>query len=63
MSALLYPAGEPAGLPDTMPVNGERMNIPWAVGVLMGNRDLVRRLTAETGIGTAVGATATPPGR
>ena len=30
-----------------MPVNGERMDIRYAVGVLMGNRDLVRRLTAE----------------
>jgi hypothetical protein len=32
-----------------MHVNGERMDVRYVVGVLMGNRDLVRRLAAETG--------------
>jgi hypothetical protein len=32
-----------------MPVNGECMDVRYVVGVLMGNRDLVRRLAAETG--------------
>jgi hypothetical protein len=31
-----------------MPVNGERMDVRYVVDVLMGNRDLVRRLVAET---------------
>jgi hypothetical protein len=44
----LFPGGEPP-LPDAMTVNGERMDVRYVVGVLMGNRDLVRRLTAETG--------------
>ncbi len=43
---LLFPAGTPP-LPDAMPVNGERMNLAYVVGVLMGNRDLQRRLAAE----------------
>jgi hypothetical protein len=30
-----------------MPANGERMDVRYVVGVLMGNRDLVRRLRAE----------------
>jgi hypothetical protein len=32
-----------------MPAGGERMDVRYVVGVLMGNRDLVRRLLAETG--------------
>jgi hypothetical protein len=44
----LFPAGEPP-LPEAVPVNGERMDVRYVVGVLMGNRDLVRRLAAETG--------------
>jgi len=32
-----------------MHVNGERIDVRYVVGVLMGNRDLVRRLRAETG--------------
>jgi hypothetical protein len=44
----LFPAGPPP-LPDTMRVNGERMNVRYVVDVLMGNRDLVRRLAAESG--------------
>jgi hypothetical protein len=46
MSRLLFPDGAP-DLPDAMHVNGERMDMAYAVGVLMGNRDLRRRLAAE----------------
>jgi hypothetical protein len=49
VSTLLFPAGEPE-LPEAMPVNGERMDLRYVVGVLMGNRDLTRRLEAETGL-------------
>ena len=45
MSRALFPSGEPP-LPEAMPVNGERMDLRYAVGVLMGHRDLVRRLAA-----------------
>ena len=34
---------------DAMHVNGQRMNVAYVVGVLMGNRDLERRLAAEAG--------------
>jgi hypothetical protein len=46
VGATLFPAGEPQ-LPDAMPTGGERMDVRYVVGVLMGNRDLVRRLAAE----------------
>jgi hypothetical protein len=52
VSALLFPAGEPE-LPEAMHVNGERMDLRYVVGVLMGNRDLTRRLAAETGLSPA----------
>ncbi|MGY2003840.1 hypothetical protein [Blastococcus sp. SYSU DS1024] len=42
----LFPEGAPP-LPDAMRAGGERMDMAWAVGVLMGNRDLRRRLAAE----------------
>ena len=48
IGATLFPGGEPP-LPEAMPVNGERMDVRYVVGVLMGNRDLVRRLAAEAG--------------
>jgi hypothetical protein len=48
IGATLFPDGEPA-LPEAMRVNGERVDVRYVVGVLMGNRDLVRRLTAEQG--------------
>jgi hypothetical protein len=48
----LFPTGEPP-LPDEMPTGGERMDLRYVVGVLMGNRDLVRRLAAEAGAPTA----------
>jgi hypothetical protein len=34
-------------LPETMHVNGERMDLAYVVGVLLANRDLERRLAAE----------------
>ncbi|MGY2084889.1 DUF222 domain-containing protein [Blastococcus sp. SYSU DS0539] len=46
LTSLLFPDGPPA-LPDAMHVNGERMDMAYVVGVLMGNRDLRRRLAAE----------------
>jgi hypothetical protein len=46
MARLLFPDGPPR-LPDAMHVNGERMDMRYVVGVLMGNRDLERRLAAE----------------
>lgn len=48
IGATLFPTGEPP-LPDAMKVNGERMDTAYVVGVLMGNRDLARRLAAESG--------------
>ncbi len=48
IGATLFPSGEPP-LPEAMHVNGERMDVRYVVGVLMGNRDLVRRLAAQTG--------------
>jgi hypothetical protein len=50
IGATLFPRGEPH-LPDAMPVNGERMDLRYVVGVLMGNRDLLRRLAAEQDAG------------
>ncbi|WP_407062178.1 HNH endonuclease signature motif containing protein [Blastococcus montanus] len=46
LTAVLFPDGPPRLL-DAMHVNGERMDLAYAVGVLMGNRDLRRRLEAE----------------
>ncbi len=46
IGATLFPDGEPR-LPDALPASGERMDVRYVVGVLMGNRDLVRRLAAE----------------
>ena len=46
ISSTLFPGGEPP-MPEAMHVNGERMGVRYVVGVLMGNRDLVRRLAAE----------------
>ena len=49
IGATLFPGGEP-DLPEAMHVNGERMDVRYVVGVLMGNRDLVRRLAVEQGV-------------
>jgi hypothetical protein len=46
VTRLLFPDGVPP-LPDAMRANGERMQMAYVVGVLMGNRDLQRRLAAE----------------
>lgn len=46
MATVLFPDGPPP-LPDAMHVNGERLDMAHAIGVLMGNRDLRRRLAAE----------------
>jgi hypothetical protein len=59
IGAALFPHGEP-DLPVAMPVNGERMDVRYVVGVLMGNRDLVRRLAAETGAGVPAGTPVGP---
>ena len=42
VGGLLFPEGEPP-LPTAVPVNGERMDVAYVVGVLMGNRDVARR--------------------
>jgi hypothetical protein len=52
VSTLLFPAGEPA-LADAMAVGGERMNLRYVVGVLMTNRDLIRRLAEQNGVAMA----------
>ena len=49
LSRALFPDGEPA-LPDTLQTGYERMDLHFAIGVLMGNRDLTRRLAAEAGV-------------
>jgi hypothetical protein len=55
MTRLLFPDGLPP-LPDAMHVNGERMNMAYVVGVLMGNRDLERRLATEARGGSPLAA-------
>lgn len=49
MRRVLFPAGEPA-LGDSLQERYDRMDLPWAIGVLMSNRDLTRRLAAEAGV-------------
>jgi hypothetical protein len=46
VSRILYPAGEPA-LADSLQERYDRMDLRYALGVLMDNRDLARRLAAE----------------
>ena len=48
MSHVLFPDGEPA-LDDVRQERYDRMDLRFAIGVLMGNRDLARRLAAEAG--------------
>ena len=47
VTRVLFPGGEPGALPETLEAGGERMNMAWAVGVLMDNRDVARRLAAD----------------
>ncbi len=51
LSRVLFPDGEPP-LPDTLQEHYDRMDLRHAIGVLMGNRDLTRRLAAEAGVPT-----------
>ena len=44
---MLFPSGEPPALPETLESGGERMDMVWAVGVLMDNRDVARRLAED----------------
>ncbi|MGY1814253.1 DUF222 domain-containing protein [Blastococcus sp. SYSU D00820] len=57
ITRLLFPDSEP-DLPDAMHVNGEPMDLAYVVGVLLGNRDLDRRLAAGRGTTTGRGAAA-----
>jgi hypothetical protein len=53
VTTLLGPAlSRPDGpeLPDTLATGGERMDMAYAVGVLMTNRDLTRRLAEQNGL-------------
>ena len=59
VGATLFPGGEPP-LPQEMHVTGERMDVRYVVGVLMGNRDLVRRLSAEAGADVPAGTSVRP---
>ncbi len=49
LGRLLFPDGEPV-LPDSLQERYDRMDLRHAIGVLMGNRDLARRLAAEAGV-------------
>jgi ABC-type Na+ transport system ATPase subunit NatA len=46
---ILFPEGGP-GLADSLQERYDPMDLRHAVGVLMGNRDLVRRLATEAGL-------------
>jgi hypothetical protein len=46
VSRVLYPDGEPP-LADSLQERYDRMNLRYALGDLMGNRDMTRRLAAE----------------
>lgn len=61
IAQLLFPDGPPR-LPDAMHVNGERMDMRYVIGVLMGNRDLERRLAAEARGESLMAASAGIPG-
>jgi hypothetical protein len=49
LGRVLFPDGEPA-LPDVIQERYDRMDLRFAIDVLMGNRDLARRLAAEAGV-------------
>lgn len=46
---MLFPDGEPT-IADTLQERYERMDLGFAIAVLMGNRDLTRRLATEAGL-------------
>ncbi|MCF6746219.1 DUF222 domain-containing protein [Blastococcus sp. KM273128] len=46
LDRVLFPDGPP-DLPAAAPAPYERLDMHWAIGVLMGNRDLLRQLEAE----------------
>jgi hypothetical protein len=50
LSRVLFPDGEPPDLPDTLEAGGERMNMAWAVSVLMDNHDVARRPASEVSV-------------
>jgi hypothetical protein len=50
IGVVVFPDGEPPDLPDTLEAGGERMSLMWAVSVLIGNRDVARRMAAEAGL-------------
>jgi hypothetical protein len=49
LDTALFPDG-PADLPHTIQDHYDRMDLRYAIGVLMDNRDLVRRLAADAGV-------------
>jgi hypothetical protein len=49
LTHVLFPDGEPP-LADSLQEGYDRMDLRFAIGVLMGNRDLTRRLAAEAGM-------------
>ncbi|MGY1616005.1 DUF222 domain-containing protein [Geodermatophilus sp. SYSU D00691] len=49
LDATLFPHGAP-DLPETIQDRYDPLDVRYAVGVLMGNRDLLRRLAAEAGV-------------
>jgi hypothetical protein len=49
LARVLFPHGEP-DLGDILQERYDRLDLRFAIGVLMGNRDLARRLAAEGGI-------------
>ncbi|MDP9434479.1 MAG: HNH endonuclease [Actinomycetota bacterium] len=52
LGRVLFPDGEPT-LPDGLQERYDHMDLRFAIGVLMGNRDLVRRLAAEARVPVA----------
>jgi Domain of unknown function (DUF222)/HNH endonuclease len=52
LSRVLFPDGEPT-LADSLQERYDRMDLRYAIGILMGNRDLARRLAAEAGVPTS----------
>jgi len=49
MNRVLFPYGEPP-LAGALQERTDRMDLRYAIGVLMTNRDLTRRLAAEAGV-------------